>query len=192
MWTSSETLPAARHRRQHVLEPLQSAEVPLRPGLLRDPEHLGRLGAAELLEVSQSEHLPVDGVEAVQAPPGPAAAARRAGPPGSARCAGPGASTPARPSWPRAERLVERDLQPRVPHPGAQVLAMQRRQPPADVQPQPEQRGELRVGQVGVEVAGDVEERLLEDVRGVEPACAARRCAAPPCGGAGRITVGRL
>ena len=47
---------------------------------------------------------------------------------------------------------------------------MQRRQPPADVQPQPEQRGELRVGQVGVEVAGDVEERLLEDVRRIEPA----------------------
>ena len=65
--------------------------------------------------------------------------------------------------------VVERDLQPRVPHPGAQVLAMQRRQPPADVQPQPEQRGELGVGQVGVEVAGDVEERLLDDVRRVEP-----------------------
>ena len=46
---------------------------------------------------------------------------------------------------------------------------MQRRQPPADVQPQPEQRGELRVGQVGVQVAGDVEERLLDDVRRVEP-----------------------
>ena len=28
--------------------------------------------------------------------------------------------------------------------------------------------GQLRVGQVGVQVAGDVEERLLEDVRGVE------------------------
>ena len=37
------------------------------------------------------------------------------------------------------------------------------------MQPQPEQRGELGVGQVGVEVAGDVEERLLEDVRRVEP-----------------------
>ena len=45
---------------------------------------------------------------------------------------------------------------------------MQRRQPPADVQSQPEQRRELGVGQVGVEVAGDVEERLLDDVRRVE------------------------
>ena len=60
-WTSSETLPAAGHRRQYVFEPLQGAEVPLRPGLLRDPEHLGRLGAAELFEVSQREHLPVNG-----------------------------------------------------------------------------------------------------------------------------------
>ena len=46
---------------------------------------------------------------------------------------------------------------------------MQRRQSPADVQPQPEQGLELRVGQVRVEVAGDVEERLLEHVRGIEP-----------------------
>jgi len=45
---------------------------------------------------------------------------------------------------------------------------VERRQPPADVQAQPEQRGQLRVGQVGVEVAGDVEERLLEDIRCVE------------------------
>ena len=49
------------------------------------------------------------------------------------------------------------------------MLAMQRRQPPADVQPQPEQGGKLRVCQVGVEVAGDVEERLLDDIRCVEP-----------------------
>jgi hypothetical protein len=28
--------------------------------------------------------------------------------------------------------------------------------------------GQLRVGQIGVQIAGDVEERLLEDVRGVE------------------------
>ena len=51
---------------------------------------------------------------------------------------------------------------------------MERRQPPADVQPHPEQRGELRVGQVGVQVACDVEERLLKDVRGVEPGPDAR------------------
>ena len=37
-----------------------------------------------------------------------------------------------------------------------------------DVQSQPEQRGELGVGQIGVKVAGDVEERLLDDIRRVE------------------------
>ena len=118
--------------------------------------------------MSQCEHLAVDRVEAVQRlldaqhPLGALGRLGRRGVPaqehrGQRGGAGLGQSA-----------LVERDLQPRVPHPGAQVLAMQGRQPPADVQPQPEQRGELRVGQVGVEVAGDVEERLLDDVRRVE------------------------
>lgn len=65
--------------------------------------------------------------------------------------------------------LVERDLQARVAHFRVQVLPMPRRQPPADVQAEPEQRRELRAGQAGVEVAGDVQERLLEDVRRVDP-----------------------
>ena len=49
------------------------------------------------------------------------------------------------------------------------MLAVQGRQTPADMQPQPEQRRDLRVGEVGVEVLGDVEEGLLDDIRGVEP-----------------------
>jgi hypothetical protein len=122
--TSSETLPAAGQRRQRVLEPLQGAEVPLGPSLLRDPEHLRRLGAAELLEVSQREHLAVEGVEVVQRlldphhPLGaPGRLARRGVPTQAHPCqrgrAGPGNSA-----------LVGRDFLPRVPHPRSQVLAM--------------------------------------------------------------------
>ena len=46
---------------------------------------------------------------------------------------------------------------------------MQRRQSPAHVQTKPEQRRQLRVDQVGIEVFGHVEERVLEDVRRVDP-----------------------
>ena len=63
---------------------------------------------------------------------------------------------------------IERDLQPGVPHAGAQVPPVQRGQPPADVQPHPEQRLELGVGAVGIEIAGQLEVGLLEDVRGIE------------------------
>ena len=42
------------------------------------------------------------------------------------------------------------------------------RQPPADVQPHPEQGLELGVGEVGLEVAGQLEVGLLKDVRGIE------------------------
>jgi len=66
--------------------------------------------------------------------------------------------------------LVERAVQPRFTHFRAQVLTMQGRQPQSDVQPHPEQRWELGVGQVGVEVAVNVEELLLDDVRRVESA----------------------
>ncbi len=69
----------------------------------------------------------------------------------------------------RKRITVERDLHARVAHLRAEVLAVERRQPPTDVQPQPEQRRQLGVGEIGVQVVGYVEERLLEDVRGVEP-----------------------
>ena len=49
------------------------------------------------------------------------------------------------------------------------MLAVERRQSPADVQPQPEQRRQLRVSQIGVQIAGDVNERLLEHVGSVNP-----------------------
>jgi hypothetical protein len=38
----------------------------LLPRLLRDSEHPGRLGAAQVFTVSQHRHLPVNRVEAVQ------------------------------------------------------------------------------------------------------------------------------
>ena len=64
---------------------------------------------------------------------------------------------------------------------------MQRRQPPADVQPQPEQRGQLGVGKVGFQVAGDVEERFLNErptrQGGPQPRVDA---AVPPCAAADR------
>jgi hypothetical protein len=59
----SDPLPSTRHRSQDRLEPFEGAEIPLRPGFLTDPQHFGRLGAAELLEVSQSQDLAVDRVE---------------------------------------------------------------------------------------------------------------------------------
>src|SRR5262249_24526731 len=63
---------------------------------------------------------------------------------------------------------IERDLQPGVPQEGAQVPPVQQGQPPSDVQPHPEQGLELGVGTVGIEIAGQVEVGLLEDVRGIE------------------------
>ena len=51
---------------EDVFEPLEGTDVPLRPGLLGDPQGLGRLGAVELLEVPQGQHLAVDRVEAVE------------------------------------------------------------------------------------------------------------------------------
>src|SRR5262249_10274212 len=41
-------------------------------------------------------------------------------------------------------------------------------EPPADVQSHPEQGRQLGVGAVGLEIAGQVEVGLLEDVRGIE------------------------
>src|SRR4029077_2140133 len=41
-------------------------------------------------------------------------------------------------------------------------------QPPADVQPHPEQGRQLGVGAAGLEITGQVEVGLLEDVRGIE------------------------
>ena len=63
---------------------------------------------------------------------------------------------------------IERDFHAGVAHLGAEVLAVERCESPADVQPQPEQRWQLRVSQIGVQVAGDVDERLLEHIGGVD------------------------
>ena len=51
---------------EHVLEPLQGADVPLGRGRLLDPEHLGGLGVGQLLEVPQRQDLPVERVEGVE------------------------------------------------------------------------------------------------------------------------------
>ena len=45
---------------------------------------------------------------------------------------------------------------------------VQHGQPPADVQPHPEQGLELGIGTIGIEIAGQLEVGLLEDVRGIE------------------------
>jgi hypothetical protein len=49
------------------------------------------------------------------------------------------------------------------------VLAVERGEPPADVQPQPEHRRKLRIGEVGIEVSGQIENGLLKHIRGVDP-----------------------
>ena len=69
---------------------------------------------------------------------------------------------------------------------------MQRGQPTAYVQPEPEQWRELRVGQVGVEIARDVEERLLEDVGGIEPGPEPRGDRGGPVEVGGPVTLGAL
>jgi hypothetical protein len=48
------------------------------------------------------------------------------------------------------------------------VLTVQRGQPPADVQPHPEQWLELGVGAIGIEITGQLGVGLLEDIRGIE------------------------
>jgi hypothetical protein len=59
-------LRAAGQLRQDRLEPPEGPHVPLRPGFLGDLQDLRRLGAAELLEVSQRDHLSVQGLELVE------------------------------------------------------------------------------------------------------------------------------
>ena len=169
-WTSSETLTAAGQRRQLVLERLQDAEVLFRFRLLRGTGPLGRLGAAELLRVSQREGLPVYGSDPVRRlrasdalhPPGaPGGRSRRGVPSRDHRRERRGAGL-----GPRA--LVERDFGPRVAHLRAQVLAVHRRQPPTDMQARPGSWRQPRVGQVGIEGTGDVDDHLRDDVRRIE------------------------
>ena len=140
----------------------------LRPGLGADPQHLGGLRPTELLEVPQRQHLAIDRVECIQGlldtkePFGALGRLGRRGLPpqehrGQCRRAGLRQGIP-----------IKRDLQPGVPHAGAQVFPVQRGQPLTDVQPHPEQRLQFRVGAIGLQVAGELEVGLLEDVRGVE------------------------
>jgi hypothetical protein len=62
----SEALPAIGPPGQDRLVSLPGPAVLLGGGLLADPRDRRRLGAAELLEVSQGDHFPVKGREAVQ------------------------------------------------------------------------------------------------------------------------------
>ena len=103
-------------------------------------QRLGRLGAAELLEVPQRQHLAVDRVEAVQRlldpqePLGPLRGLRGRGLPAQQHRGQRGGAGL------RQRLAVERDLPAGVAHPGAEVMAVERRQPLADEQPQPEER----------------------------------------------------
>ena len=86
----SNALQAARPRRQDRLEPFHGARMyALGPGLFGDPQDLRRLGAAELLEVSQAQPPPGQGGRARSGLPGPGAPARPALPRGRATSAGP-------------------------------------------------------------------------------------------------------
>ena len=139
-------------------------------GLLGDPQDLRRLGAAELLEVSQGDHLAVKGVQRVQGlldPEHLLGPDRRVGgrrePAQQHRGQGGGAGL-------GQAVAVERDLLAGVAHLRAQVAPVADRQPLAHDQPQPEERRQLRALEVAVQAGGGVEERVLEHVGGVDPA----------------------
>ena len=68
-----------------------------------------------------------------------------------------------------------------------QVLPVDRHQPLAGQEPQPQEQRHGRIGQVLVQLPRGVEIRLLEHVGGIDPARhAAVHAAVGPCGGAGR------
>ena len=170
--------------RQEVFEPLQCAEIPLRPGIRTDPEYHRRLGEAELFEVSQRQHLAVNRIEAIQGrldpqqPLGPLAA-------WVGEVSRPRSIEPARRSWPGAGHPGRARSPARRPASWSPGVGDAASSAAARRAAQPQQRGKFRIGQVGVEVARDVEERLLDDIRRVEPGRAAEgRSATPPCAGA--------
>jgi hypothetical protein len=51
---------------KHFLEPFERANVAFGGGRIFDAEHLGGLGAGQLLEMTQGEDFAVDGVEGVE------------------------------------------------------------------------------------------------------------------------------
>src|SRR5690242_17694954 len=73
--TGAERFPSARagseletvgKGHEQLLQALQCADVPVAGGRLLEPEHLGGLGVAELLKVSQYEDLAIDRIHAVE------------------------------------------------------------------------------------------------------------------------------
>ena len=175
-WTSSETLPAAGQRRQHVFDPLQGAEVSFRPGFLRDPEHLRRLGAGRAAR--SVSMLPPRGRwgRGCSATPGlehPLGAAgglgRRGVPTQEHRRERRGRAGIGRASLGRA-RLRAQRTRIFVPRCWRCIVVSRwptcRRRPGSWRQP--------RVGQVGIKGTGDVDDHLLDDVRRIESCPKAR------------------
>jgi hypothetical protein len=122
-----------------------------------------------LLEVAEHQHLAVERVHGVQdiLEPGP-----HLGPHGGEA----GRRQPAEQEVGKREAIglgqrpgLERDLAPGLAHLGPEMLAVQRRKPLAGEVPEPEERRHPGVGEVLGLPLVDVEERLLEDVRGIDP-----------------------
>ena len=126
---------------------------------------------AELLEMAKDQHLPVDRVHAVER------LLELSLPLGADRhLAGPGvAAQEPRRQRRRARRrirpAVDRDLTPGVPRLGPELTAMHDLQPLERQEPQPqERRHRIRLAIVLGPALGGLEERLLDHVRGVDPA----------------------
>ena len=153
-----------------LADPLQGADVAVAGRRLADPEHLRRLGVAQLLEVPQAEHLAIDRGEVVERILDPdlelgprRRLARRREPAEQLGRQRDGAGV-------RHDEAAQPDLPARVTHPGAQVPPVHRLEPHARDVAEPQEHRDLRVAEESRQRPGELDVRLLQDVRRVHPA----------------------
>ena len=153
---------------EDLAQPLQGTDVAVARGRFAKPENLGGLGVGEILEMPKRQDFAVDRLHAVEdrlkadlhlgAKRGLAGGGHPA-----KQLIGQGSRT-----CMRIRAAMQRDLAAGVAQLSPEVAAVNLGKLLSGQKAEPEKRGHLGVGKIGISALGDIDERLLQDIRRVD------------------------